>query len=304
MPETYRLEVKETESGVRLDKYLAQKIEGLTRSYIQKLLNEGAVSVNGSKTKASYKVQTGDEIVLEEPDPVELAVEPENIPLDIYYEDDDVIVVNKPRGMVVHPAEGNYSGTLVNALLYHCRNLSVINGVMRLGIVHRIDKDTTGLLMVAKNNAAHNNLAKQLKEHSVVRRYIALVHGNIPYDRGTIDAPIGRDAHDRQKMAVTEKNSKAAVTHFTVKRRYGQYTLVECRLETGRTHQIRVHMAYIKHPVVGDPKYGGKSKNFNLQGQLLHAAVLGFNHPKTGKYMEFTAPLPEDFVAVLNSLST
>lgn len=304
MPVIHRFEVRESDAAVRLDKYLAQQLEGITRSYIQKLLLDGAVQVNGLKTKAGYKVQVGDKIVLEQPDPVELTVEAEKIPLDIYYEDEDVIVVNKSRGMVVHPAEGNYSGTLVNALLYHCGDLSGINGVMRPGIVHRIDKDTTGLIMVAKNDAAHLSLAKQLKEHTVVRRYLALVHGSINYDRGTIDAPIGRDIYDRQKMAVTAKNSKQAVTHFTVKHRYGQFTMVECRLETGRTHQIRVHMAHIKHPVVGDPKYGGQTKRFKLQGQLLHAAVLGFNHPRTGKYLEFTAPIPEDFQAVINSLAT
>ncbi|MBO8136550.1 MAG: RluA family pseudouridine synthase [Desulfotomaculum sp.] len=304
MPVTYIFEINEQDAGTRLDKFLAREIEDLTRSYIQKLLCEGMAKINGKEVKPSYKLQTGDKIELIEPDPVELTVEPENIPLDIYYEDEDVIVVNKPQGMVVHPADGNYSGTLVNALLYHCRDLSGINGVLRPGIVHRIDKDTSGLLVVAKNDASHLDLAGQLKEHSVTRRYLALVHGNLQVESGTIEAPIGRDPSNRQKMAVTDKNSKQAITHFKVKKRFGQYTLVECQLETGRTHQIRVHMAYIKHPVVGDPKYGGKTKKFNLNGQLLHAAVLGFKHPRTAEYLEFEAPLPKHFQAVLNNLTT
>lgn len=304
MPVTYIFEINEQDAGTRLDKFLAREIEDLTRSYIQKLLGEGMAKINGKEVKPSYKLQTGDKIELIEPDPVELTVEPENIPLDIYYEDEDVIVVNKPQGMVVHPADGNYSGTLVNALLYHCRDLSGINGVLRPGIVHRIDKDTSGLLVVAKNDASHLDLAGQLKEHSVTRRYLALVHGNLQVESGTIEAPIGRDPNNRQKMAVTDKNSKQAITHFKVKKRFGQYTLVECQLETGRTHQIRVHMAYIKHPVVGDPKYGGKTKKFNLNGQLLHAAVLGFKHPRTAEYLEFEAPLPKHFQAVLNKLTT
>lgn len=205
--------------------------------------------------------------------------------------------------MVVHPAEGNFSGTLVNALLFHCQDLSGINGVMRPGIVHRLDKDTTGLLMVAKNDAAHLSLAQQLKDHTVTRRYLALVLGNLQMDAGTINAPIGRDPRDRQRMAVTDKNSKNAITHFLVKKRFGRYTLVECRLETGRTHQIRVHMSYIKHPVVGDGKYGGKTKNISVEGQLLHAAILGFNHPITGEYMQFEAPLPDDFSKIVARLS-
>ncbi|MBM7855131.1 23S rRNA pseudouridine1911/1915/1917 synthase [Desulfohalotomaculum tongense] len=304
MPEIHSFQVTKDDAGMRLDKFLAREIDDLTRSYIQKLLHENMARVNGKKVKASYKLQPGDNVELEQPDPVELSVEPENIPLDIYYEDEDIIIVNKPQGMVVHPADGNYSGTLVNALLYHCRDLSGINGVLRPGIVHRIDKDTSGLLMVAKNDAAHLDLARQLKEHSVTRRYLALVHGNIKVDSAVIDAPIGRDPRDRQKMAVTDKNSKPAVTHFTVKERFGRYSLVECRLETGRTHQIRVHMAYIKHPVVGDAKYGGQTREFKLAGQLLHAAVLGFKHPGSGEYMCFEAPLPRHFQAVLNKLTT
>lgn len=303
MPVIHRFDVEQGDGGLRLDKFLAQEIEELTRSYIQTLLNEGLVKVNDRIAKASYKLQPGDNVVLEQPDPVELSIEPENIPLDIYYEDEDVVVVNKPRGMVVHPAEGNYSGTLVNALLYHCRDLSGINGVMRPGIVHRIDKDTTGLLMVAKNDTAHLSLAQKLKDHSVTRLYRTLVHGNIKNDKGIIDAPIGRDIRDRQKMAVTDKNSKYAVTHFSVLKRFGQYTLLECKLETGRTHQIRVHLNYIQHPVVGDDKYGGQAKQFNLAGQLLHAAVLGFNHPRTGEDVLLEAPLPDHFQKVLDKLS-
>ncbi|WP_031516124.1 RluA family pseudouridine synthase [Desulfofalx alkaliphila] len=302
MPMLHRLQVGENEAGRRLDKYLAQEINNLTRTYIQSLLDDGLVTVNGAKTKASYKVQEGDTIVLEEPDPVELSIEPENIPLDICYEDSDILVVNKPQGMVVHPAEGNYTGTLVNALLYHCKELSRINGELRPGIVHRIDKDTSGLLVVAKNDSAHTHLAQQLKEHKVIRKYLALVHGNIKSDVGTIDAPIGRDPKERQRMAVVHKNSKAAVTHFTVKERFGRYTLVECQLETGRTHQIRVHMAYIKHPVVGDAKYGGQTKAFKLTGQLLHAMFLSFKHPRTGEQIEFKSPLPKHFLAAINKI--
>ncbi|MTI79771.1 MAG: RluA family pseudouridine synthase [Firmicutes bacterium] len=303
MPVTHSFKVEQADSGLRLDKYLAREIEGLTRSYIKKLLDHNMVSVNGQEVKSSYKLQVDDSVELIEPDPVELTIEPENIPLDIYYQDEDVIVVNKPQGMVVHPAEGNFNGTLVNALLYHCRDLSGINGVLRPGIVHRIDKDTSGLLVVAKNDAAHLGLAQQLKDHSMVRRYLALVHGNIRNDYGIIDAPIGRDPKERQKMAVVDRNSKDAVTHFEVKERHGQFTLVECRLETGRTHQIRVHMAYIKHPVVGDPRYGGKTKRFKLEGQLLHAAMLGFVHPIRNEYIEFEAPLPKNFQAVLRGIT-
>lgn len=298
----HRLLVEEADTNLRLDKYLSQEIDHLTRSYIQKLLARGEVLVNGGKVKASYKVQVGDVVTLEQPESVELIVEPEQIPLDIYYEDEHIIVVNKCRGMVVHPAEGNFSGTLVNALLYHSQDLSGINGVTRPGIVHRIDKDTTGLLVVAKNDDAHLNLAQQLKDHTVTRRYLALVLGNLKNDGGTINAPIGRDPRDRQRMAVTDKNSKTAITHFSVKNRFGQYTLLECQLETGRTHQIRVHMAFIKHPVVGDPKYGGKNKKINIDGQLLHAAVLGFKHPQTGEYMQFEAPLPNDFSKIVTCL--
>ena len=302
MPTIHRVTIEQTGVGLRLDKFLAQALADLTRSYIQTLFNEGLIKVNDNLVKASYKVRSGDQVVLTCPDPLALTVQPEKITLDIYFEDSDLIVVNKPAGMTVHPAKNNYSGTLVNALLYHCQDLSGINGVMRPGIVHRIDKDTTGLLVVAKNDLAHLALARQFKNHSVIRYYQALVHGNIQNQGGIIDAPVGRDHQDRQKMTVTANNSKNAVTHFKVKQRLGRYTLVTCQLETGRTHQIRVHMSYIKHPVVGDAKYGGKTKEFNLTGQLLHAAVLGFEHPRSGEQLEFTAPLPPHFQAVLDKL--
>lgn len=292
------------DAGQRLDVYLSNCNLELSRSQLQKLISQGMVEVNGEKVPAKYKVKPEDYIVVTVPAPVELSVEPEPIDLDIYYEDEDVIVVNKPRGMVVHPAEGNYSGTLVNALLYHCRDLSGINGVMRPGIVHRLDKDTSGLLMVAKNDLAHTGLAEQLEKRQVTRRYWALLHGNIKEDSGLVDAPIGRDPYNRQKMAVVERNSRHAVTHFKVLKRFGQYTLVELRLETGRTHQIRVHMKYIGHQVVGDPKYGPAKPHFNLDGQFLHARVLGFHHPRTGKYLDFKAPLPAVLDKVLTELES
>ena len=237
------------------------------------------------------------------PEPEILSVEPEDIPLDIVYEDEDVLVVNKPRGMVVHPAVGNYTGTLVNAILYHCgERLSSINGVIRPGIVHRIDKDTSGLLMIAKNNMAHESLSAQLAEHSITRRYTALVYHNLSKDTGTVDAPIGRDPKNRLRMAVTTQNSKRAVTHWTVLERFGKYTLIEAKLETGRTHQIRVHMSHIKHPLVGDMVYGPKKQALTEEGQMLHARVLGFVHPRTGEYMEFERPLPEEFEQVLRKV--
>lgn len=290
------------DAGLRLDVFLAGENPDLSRSHIQKLLDEKNVTVNGTSVRASYRIKPGDAVVLRVPPPVELRVEPESIPLDIYYEDADVLVVNKPRGMVVHPAEGNYSGTLVNAVLYHCRDLSGINGVLRPGIVHRLDKDTSGLLMVAKNDVAHLELARQLKDREVTRRYLALVHGNVRAGRGVVDAPIGRDPGDRQRMAVVFKNSKPAVTHYQVNARFENYTYLELRLETGRTHQIRVHMKYLGHPVVGDPKYGPGRPHFGLDGQFLHAAVLGFRHPGTGEVLQFEAPLPHVLQEILNSL--
>ncbi|WP_273483206.1 RluA family pseudouridine synthase [Desulforamulus ruminis] len=288
----------------RLDIFITGQCAELSRSYVQKLIEEGRVTVNDNPSKANYKLRAGDRVQLEVPPAEELRVEPEKIPLDIYYEDADVVVVNKVRGMVVHPAEGNHSGTLVNALLYHCRDLSGINGILRPGIVHRLDKDTSGLIMVAKNDHAHQCLTQQLKDRTVTRRYTALAHGVIKEEKGTIDAPIGRDPRERQRMAVVEKNSKSAVTHYRVLERFQYYTLAECRLETGRTHQIRVHMAYIKHPLVGDPKYGPAKAHFGLDGQLLHAGVLGFTHPSTGAYLSFSAPLPDVFEKILEQLRT
>ncbi|SCG83520.1 ribosomal large subunit pseudouridine synthase D [Proteiniborus sp. DW1] len=286
----------------RLDLYLAHELDDISRSYIQKLIKEGLVKVNNKVVKARYIVLEGDHIQVYLPEPKELEIEPENIPIDIVYEDKDIAIVNKPQGMVVHPAPGNYNGTLVNALLYHLGNLSSINGIIRPGIVHRIDKDTSGLLMVAKNNFAHEELSKQLKAHTINRIYNALVDGNIKEDMGTIDAPIGRHPIDRKKMTVTDVNSREAVTHFRVLERFGQYTLIEAKLETGRTHQIRVHMSFINHAVTGDPVYGGKNQRFNTNGQLLHAKTLGFIHPRTGEYLEFDSSLPEHFTKILNML--
>lgn len=286
----------------RIDKYITENLgEDVSRSQVQLWIADGHVSVNDGPIKSNYKVSQGDRIVLKVPEPSAVEIIPEHIPLEIAFEDGDVIVVNKPRGMVVHPAPGHSSGTLVNALMFHCKDLSGINGELRPGIVHRIDKDTTGLIMAAKNDKAHASLAAQLKEHSVNRRYLALVHGNISHDQGTIDAPIGRDSQDRKLYTVTDRNSKHAVTHFTVVERFGDYSLLELKLETGRTHQIRVHMKYIGHPLVGDPVYG-KSKGIKLNGQALHAAVLGFVHPSTGEYKEFSAPMPSDMNELLTIL--
>lgn len=292
--------VDDQEEDTRLDLYLSNQLDQLSRSFIQKLIEQEKIKINGKQEKLKkYKVKENDVIEIEIPLPERLDIKPENIPIEIIYEDEDVVIVDKPQGMVVHPAPGNYSGTLVNALLYHCKTLSSINGVIRPGIVHRIDKDTSGLLMVAKNDKAHRSLAEQLKEHTIHRVYAALVHGNIKEEKGTIDAPIGRHPVDRLKMAVTDKNSKNAVTHFEVQQRFGNYTLIEAKLETGRTHQIRVHMAYIQHPLVGDPVYGFKKEKYHLQGQALHAKVLGFLHPSTSKYMEFDSPLPDYFQKLL-----
>lgn len=294
--------VEAGDNGTRLDVFISDREKALTRTRVQKLVSEGLVLVNEQPEKSNYKLRTGDEVRFEIPAPQELKVEPENIPVDILYEDQDLIVVNKPQGMVVHPANGNYHGTLVNALLYHCRDLSGINGIMRPGIVHRIDKDTSGVLVVAKNDQAHLSLAQQIKDHTVTRKYLALVHGNIEEPAGTIDAPIGRDPKDRKKMTVITKNSKAAVTHYMVQERFGDYTLIEARLETGRTHQIRVHMAYLGHPVVGDPLYGYRKAHFDLKGQVLHAYILGFEHPRSKQYVEFTTDLPDYFQKLLELL--
>ncbi|MFF2909725.1 RluA family pseudouridine synthase [Paenibacillus sp. NPDC057934] len=286
----------------RIDKYITEAWEEeISRSQVQLWINGGYVTVNGAMVKANHKLWEGDVVAVTVPEAEVTDLVAENIPLEVAYEDSDVIVVNKPRGMVVHPAVGHPSGTLVNALMYHCKDLSGINGEIRPGIVHRIDKDTSGLIMAAKNDASHASLSAQLKEHSVTRRYIAVVQGNLTHDKGTIDAPIGRDPHDRKLYTVTEKNSKKSVTHFTVLERFGDCTLVELQLETGRTHQIRVHMKFIGHPLSGDPIYG-RSKGTTMKGQALHAAVLGFVHPSTGEYMEYSAPLPADMEELLFAL--
>ncbi len=292
------------ESDVRIDRYLAKACPELSRSYIQKLLKSGQVLVNGSLIKSSYVVAADDHIEVDVPEAVEPEIEAEPMDLDILYEDRDIILVNKPKGMVVHPAAGHYSHTLVNGLMYHCKDqLSGINGVMRPGIVHRIDMDTTGVLIVCKNDMAHNSIAAQLKEHSITRRYQAIVHGVLKEDEGTVDAPIGRHQTERKKMCINYNNGRDAVTHFKVLRRFEQYTYVECRLETGRTHQIRVHMASIHHPLLGDTVYGpSKCPVPGLIGQTLHAGVLGIIHPRTGVYMEFTAPLPGYFEKLLRTL--
>ncbi|MBQ5673636.1 MAG: RluA family pseudouridine synthase, partial [Lachnospiraceae bacterium] len=300
--ENYLFEIQEDQQ-MRLDKYLAEQFPEQTRSYLQKLIKDGEVTVNGKNVKTGYQLSKGDEVSVNIPEPKELDVEPQKMDLDIVYEDDDVILVNKPKGMVVHPAPGHTTDTLVNGLLYHCKdNLSGINGVARPGIVHRIDRDTTGILIVCKNDMSHNSIAAQLKEHSINRRYRALVHGNLKDDTGTVEGPIGRHPIDRKKMAINEKNGKPAVTHYTVLERFGNYTLIECKLETGRTHQIRVHMTSIGHPLVGDEVYGPAKCPFKLQGQCLHAMILGFVHPRTGEYMEFSADLPEYFENLLSKL--
>ena len=298
------MELKVTISEkVRVDKYLAEAYPEITRSYMQKLIEDGLVLVNGISCTKKTAVSEGDIVSFEIPEPKELDVSAEDIPLHIVYEDDSLIVVNKPRGMVVHPANGNQEGTLVNALLHHCKGrLSSINGVIRPGIVHRIDKDTSGILVVAKTDSAHLSLAEQIKEHSVKREYVALLDGVIKHDNGTVNKPIGRSEKDRKKMSITMHNSRNAVTHYEVLERYSGYCLVKCRLETGRTHQIRVHMASLGHPVTGDSVYGAKKQKLFQRGQLLHAKTIGFIHPESGEYMEFTSDLPEEFQEVLRKL--
>ena len=291
------------QSGVRLDRFLADSGLELSRSAAVGLIDYGNVTVNGKAQNKKYKLSDGDEVIIRIPDPVPYEAKAENIPLDIIYEDEDLLVVNKPKGMVVHPAAGNYDGTLVNALLYHCGDtLSGINGVLRPGIVHRIDKDTSGLLIVAKNDHAHKLLAEQIKAHSFTREYEAIVFGNLKNDEGTVDAPIGRHPVDRKKMCITPKNSKNAVTHYQVLERLKGYTYIRCILETGRTHQIRVHMASLGHPVSGDTVYGVKNEKVPFTGQCLHARKIGFVHPSSGEYIEFTSPLPDYFEQFLSKL--
>ena len=301
--EEFFFEVGNGEQNLRIDKYLAQKLPDQSRSYIQKLIKDEQVTVHNQKIKSNYKVQSGDQLRVELPKLQEPDILPEDIPLDILYEDEDVLVINKPKGMVVHPSAGHYSQTVVNAVLFHCKGqLSGINGVLRPGIVHRIDMDTTGAIVICKNDKAHQILAEQLKEHSITRKYRALVCGNLKEDTGTIVGAIGRHPIDRKKMAINEKNGKPAVTHYKVLEHFGNYTYIECQLETGRTHQIRVHMASKGHPLLGDVLYGPAKCPFKLQGQCLHAMVLGFMHPSTGEYMEFEAPLPNYFIHLLQNL--
>ncbi|HEY5524481.1 MAG TPA: RluA family pseudouridine synthase [Clostridium sp.] len=293
--------VEKSFEGERVDKYLSMIVEGKSRSYLQGLITKGNILINDKEVKSNYKLKDLDEIEIILPQPIELKVDSEDIPLNVLYEDSDVIVVNKKRGMVVHPAPGNYNGTLVNALLFHCKDLSTINGVVRPGIVHRIDKDTTGILVVAKNDEAHNFLSNQLRNHSMKREYYALVEGKIKEDKGTIDKPLGRNKRDRLKIGIVE-DGRRAITHYEVIERHKSTTLVKCVLETGRTHQIRVHMSSIGHPLLGDPLYGLKKQKFKLDGQMLHAKTLGFIHPTSKAYIEFASELPEDYEKLLEKL--
>lgn len=303
MEETIELKITGELDGKRLDVVLTEQSDGLTRSYITRLCKEGRAKINGEVAKGNKKCKEGDCVTLEVPEPKELLILPEPMDLDIVYEDSDVILINKPKGMVVHPASGHYSGTLVNGLMAHCKeDLSGINGVLRPGIVHRIDKDTTGILIVCKNDKAHQSIAKQLYDHSITRKYHAIVCDNIKEEEGTVDAPIGRSPKDRKKMAVVS-GGRHAVTHYRVLRRLKKgFTYIECQLETGRTHQIRVHMASIRHPLLGDDVYGPKKSKYTLEGQCLHAKVLGFVHPRTGEYMEFEVPLPKYFEELIEKL--
>ena len=297
------LYITEDMEDERVDKCLNELIDSLSRSYIQKLLSEGGITVNGRKIKSSYRVKIDDCIRVVLPPAITPDIVPENIPLEILYEDEDVIVINKPKGMVVHPAPGHYNNTLVNALLFHCKGeLSGINGVLRPGIVHRIDRDTTGSVIVCKNDKAHASIAQQLKEHSIVRRYHAIVHGNLKEEEGTIHTLIGRHPTERKKMAVLKSGGKDAVTHYKVLKHFDKFTYIECRLETGRTHQIRVHMAYLGHPLLGDVVYGPKLCPYKLEGQTLHAKILGFHHPRTNEYIETDASLSDYFEKLLNIL--
>ncbi len=296
-----RIIITENEAGMRADVALAQLLE-ITRSNMQKLLEEGR-AVRGQKViKSNYRVKAGEEILVNLPEPQPLDVQPEDIPLDIIYEDDDVVVVNKARGMVVHPAAGNYNGTLVNALLYHCKNLSGINGVIRPGIVHRLDKDTSGIMICAKNDSAHLSLSEQIQSKTAQRTYLAVVRGNVKNDSGIIETQIARDKNDRKKMAVVTEGGRQAITEYEVAERFGKYTVVKCRLKTGRTHQIRVHMEYLGYPLVGDPKYSPMKTPFAINGQALHSLTLSFTHPRTGERLTFEAPLPEDMKKILTRL--
>ncbi len=301
--EHYNLNITDENSEKRIDRFLSEYFSEYSRSFFQKLIKEKQILVNKKEIKSNYKLNRDDMVEITIPDPEILDVEPENIPLDILYEDEDLIIVNKPKGMVVHPSAGHYSNTLVNALLYHCKDqLSGINGTMRPGIVHRIDQNTTGSLVVCKNDFSHNSLAEQLKEHSITRKYRAIVHGILKEDEGTIEQPIGRHPIDRKKMAINHKNGRHAVTHYRVLERFQNFTYIECQLETGRTHQIRVHMSSIHHPILGDDVYGPSKCPYHLQGQTLHAMVIGFIHPRTETYLEITAPLPTYFEELLCKL--
>lgn len=302
MTEEFYYLIEEAEAGLRVDVYLSGKFPGISRSQVQRLIEDDRLLVNARRVKSSHKLKAGDEVEFELPPAVELKVEAENIPLEIIYQDEYLAVINKPVGLVVHPAPGNEHGTLVNALLYHLTDLSSVNGVIRPGIVHRIDKDTSGLLVIAKNDEAHQALSKQLADHSMTREYVALCEGLVKTDQGTIDSPIGRDPRNRLRMGIVP-NGRRAVTHYTVQQRYQDMTLVRLRLETGRTHQIRVHMASIHHPVAADPVYGFKKQRVKYQGQMLHARLLGFLHPRDGQPMEFSVPVPEEFRLVLEKLA-
>ena len=298
-----QLKVNEEQVGIRIDKFVSDAFPDLSRSYIQKLIKEGLITVNNKAVKSNYKVNSEDVLEIMEPEPSIPDIIAENIPLEILYEDADILIINKPKGMVVHPSAGHYSGTLVNALMYYCKDdLSGINGVLRPGIVHRIDMDTTGSLLVCKNDFAHNHIAEQLKVHSITRIYHAIVHGVLKEDEGTINAPIGRHPIDRKKMSINHQNGKEAITHYRVLKRFRNFTYIECRLETGRTHQIRVHMASIHHPLLGDNVYGPNKSQYKLQGQTLHAKTIGIQHPRTGEYIEVDAPLPEYFSDLLTKL--
>ncbi len=298
-----KLLVAEEMEGERLDIFVTENLEGISRATVQNLIKAGQILVNGQPFKASYHLREGEEVEVELPEPQAVAIEAQNIPLDIIYQDEELVIVNKPKGMVVHPAHGNWDHTMVNALLYHIKDLSGINGELRPGIVHRLDKDTSGVMVVAKNDSAHRSLAEQIKVHSIKREYTALVHGVIKENLGTIDAPIGRSKLDRKKMAVV-KDGRTAVSDYEVMQRFTNYTLVKVSLMTGRTHQIRVHFAHVKHAVVGDPLYGTTKKHFDLESQALHAHRLGFKHPRSGEYMEFTSPLPQYFEDILTKLTT